>query len=227
MEITCNRCHPPVEPDSCYCPASGLPQLVYTSETNNGPAQQEKWTDAGSDAGTVDWKPALRVAMILALHAGLLSCGLSPVGRLGMIWMPAAAAWAVMLYARGQRPGWITMGSGARIGFVTGLIAAWVAFAATGFSLFAIRDFLGQGKLIDEAWQSIVAQISQRWQMMNPDAQTSAQMKSWLAGLQLPESRAGLTLLAIAMLAGGMLLFATLGGALGARLLARSRRSQS
>jgi hypothetical protein len=227
MEITCNRCHQPVEPDSCYCPACGLPQLVYSSDTNNGPAQQEKWTDAVSDAGTVEWRPALRFAMLLALPAGLLSCGLSPVGRLGLVWMPAAAAWAVMLYARGQRRAWITMGSGARIGFVTGLIAAWVAFAATGFSLFAIRDFLGQGKVIDEAWQSIVAQLSQRWQLMNPDPQTSAQMKSWLAALQLPEARAGMILLAIALLAGGMLLFATLGGALGARLLARSQRSQS
>lgn len=224
METTCSRCHQAVDTDSCYCPACGLPQLVYSSETSPGQPQQDKWNDAVSDAGVVVWKPALRSAILLALPAGLLSSGLSPVGTLGLIWMSIAAGWAVMLYVRGQRPGWITTGSGARIGFVTGLLAAGVAFAATGISLFAIRDFLGQGKLIDEAWQSIVARISQQWQSMNPDPQTSAQMKNWLAWLQLPEARAGWTLFAISLLAGAMLVSATLGGAVGARLLTRSRR---
>src|SRR3954469_11760040 len=141
MEITCSRCHQAVDTDSCYCAACGLPQLVYSSETNTGQPQPDKWNDAVSDAGAVAWKPALRAAMLLALPAGLLSSGLSPVGTLGLVWMSIAAGWAVMLYVRKQRPAWITTSSGARIGFVTGLMAAWVAFAATGISLFAIRDF--------------------------------------------------------------------------------------
>ena len=224
MEITCSRCHQAVDADSCYCATCGLPQLVYSSEPNTSQPQQDKWNDAMRDPSAVEWKPALRVATLLALPAGLLSSGLSPVGTLGLVWMSIAAGWAVMLYVRGQRPAWITTGSGARIGFVTGLIAAWVAFAATGISLYTIRGFLGEGKLIDEAWQSVVVKISERWQSMNPDPQTSAQMKSWLAWLQLPEARAGWTLLAISLLVGAMLLFATLGGAVGARLLARSKR---
>ncbi len=225
MEITCNRCHQPVEAESCYCPTCGLPQLVYTSEGNPGPSPQERLAEAASDASTVRWKPALRAGMLVAIPAGLLSSGLSPVGTLGLFWMSAAAAWAVMIYVRGQRPAWITMGAGARIGFVTGLMAAWVAFAATGFSLFAIRNMMGQGRTIDEVWQSVVAQVSQQWQGMHPDPQTGALMKGWLVWLQSPEARAGWILCGMALLTAAMLAFAAIGGALGARLLARTRRS--
>ena len=225
MEITCNRCHQPVEAENCYCPACGLPQLVYTSEGNPGQSQQERLAEAPGDASTVRWKPALRAGMLVAIPAGLLSSGLSPVGTLGLFWMSAAAAWAVMIYVRGQRPAWITMGAGARIGFVTGLMAAWVAFAATGLSLFAVRNVMGQGRTIDEVWQSVVAQVSQQWQAMHPDPQTSALMKGWLAWLQSPEARAGWILCGMALLTAAMLAFAAIGGALGARLLARTRRS--
>src|SRR5947209_13389378 len=100
--------------------------------------------------------------MLVAIPAGLLSSGLSPVRTLGLFWMSAAAAWAVTIYVRIQRPAWITMGAGARIGLVTGLISAWVAFAATGFSLFAVRDLMGQGRTLDQMWQTAFARISQQ-----------------------------------------------------------------
>lgn len=226
METTCNRCHQPVDAESCYCPACGLPQLVYTSDANVGQTQQEKLTETVTDASEVVWRPALRAALLVAIPAGLLSSGLSPVGTLGLFWMSAAAAWAVMIYVRGQRSAWITMGAGARIGLVTGLMAAWVALAATGGWLFTIRQLMGQGRSIDDMWQSTVARVSQQWQGMNPDPHTSAIMKTWLAWLQTSEARAGFFLIAMAMLAAAMLAFAAVGGALGARLMARSRRSQ-
>ena len=225
MEVTCSRCHQPVNAEGCYCPTCGLPQLVYSSDANPGPVQ-EKWVGAVSDSGTVAWRPALRAAMLMAVPAGLLSCGVSPVGTLGLFWMSAAAAWAVMLYVRSQRPAWITMGSGAQIGFVTGLLAAWVAFAATGLSLFAMRNVLGQGRSMDDVWQTVLGQVSRQWQSMNPDPQTSAILKGWLVWLQSPEARAGWILFGMTILGAAMLAFATLGGALGARLLARSRRPQ-
>ena len=33
MEITCNRCHQTVQAEDLFCPACGLPQLVYTTES--------------------------------------------------------------------------------------------------------------------------------------------------------------------------------------------------
>ena len=77
MEVTCNRCHQTVEAENCYCPTCGLPQLVYAAEGPAGQAQPERWDEAVRDAATIDWKPALRAALLMAIPAlmvfGLLS----------------------------------------------------------------------------------------------------------------------------------------------------------
>ena len=226
MEISCNRCHQPVEADSCYCPSCGLPQLVYTVEGEAGQGEPQRWTEAVHDASSVAWKPALRAAMLLAIPAGLLSCGVSPVGILGLFWMSAAAAWAVTIYVRGQKPAWITIGAGARIGLVTGILAAWLACAASGLYFFVMRFFMGQGKVFDEPWQDLVGQFSRQWEAKSPDPQTSATLKAYSVFLLSPEGRAGSMLGGMIILGLAMLVFAAAGGAIGARLLARSRRPE-
>lgn len=224
MEVTCNRCHQPIPAGSCYCPNCGLPQLVYANDEGVGQAQPERMNEVVRDASSVEWKPALRAAMVVAVPAGLLSCGLSPVGLLGLFWMVVAAAWAVSIYVRRQQPAWITIGAGARIGLVTGLMAGWVAFMATGAALFAMRFFLHQGQAFDEMWQGMVNQsVDQQVQAMAADAQTLAAFK----GLMLsPEGRAGILLCGMVFLELALLAFAVLGGVLGSRLMARSRRPQ-
>jgi RNA polymerase subunit RPABC4/transcription elongation factor Spt4 len=222
MEATCNRCHQSVPADSCFCPACGLPQLVYESD-EAAATTAERWTGAVHDAATVEWRPALRVAMLLAVPTGLLSCGQSPVWPLSLLWMAAASAWAVTLYARRQRPGWVTMGAGARIGLVTGLLAGWFAFAASGAALYAMRFLFGAGKEFDDPWQAVVAQASQQWQSMSPDAQTAAAFKSITRWLLTPEGRAGSVLGLLTVMEMALLLFAVAGGAIGARLMARRR----
>src|SRR5271166_6420542 len=116
MEITCTRCHQTILADNCYCPACGLPQLVCSAEGVTGTGITERLQEPVRDASSVDWKTALRVVLMLAVPAGILSSEASPFGLLGMFWMASAAALAVVLYLRRQRPGWITMGAGARIG---------------------------------------------------------------------------------------------------------------
>jgi hypothetical protein len=228
MEVTCNRCHQPVPDQSCYCPACGLPQLVYASEegdSGNGAAQADRWTEAVRDASQVEWKPALRAATILAIPAGLLSCGFSPVGLLGLFWMAAAAAWAVSLYVRRQRPAWITMGAGARIGLVTGLIAGWLAFGATGIAFYCMRYVMHEGKAFDDVWTSMVNQnVNQQLQAMSADAQRLTAFRNLLLS---PEGRAGLMLTGMLLLEIALLVFAAAGGAIGARMMARSRRPQA
>ena len=231
MEITCNRCHQPVGAESCYCPTCGLPQLLYTSEGNAGQVQQEKWSEAVGDASAVEWKPALRAAMLLALPAGLLSCGISPVGGsiFGLVLMVAASAWAVTIYVRGQQPAWITMGAGARIGLVTGLMAAALAFAITGLALFLERFAFHQSGAMDLQWKMLVdamVQISQRvmGQLGVPD-QGQYQMQRNL--MLSPEGHAAYETLNIASNDAFLILFAAAGGAMGARILARSRRPQN
>ena len=225
MEIVCNRCHQTIQAEDCYCPACGLPQLVYTAEGVSGEAQPGRLNEPVRDASTVDWKTALRAALMLAVPAGLLCSMLSPVGIFGLLWMAVAAAWAVVLYMRRQSPAWITVGAGARIGLVTGVLGGWTAAATTGITLFAMRFFFHQSKFFDDFWQNLVSQqITQQWTSAGVDAATIALAKTWLLS---PEGRAGSMLGAILFLVAALLLFAVAGGALGARLLARTRRPEA
>jgi hypothetical protein len=225
MEIICNRCQQTLPEGSSFCPVCGLPQLVYSAEGDAAQGQTvEPWTGGVRDAATVDWKPALRTALLLAVPAGLLSSMFSPLSILGMPLMAVTAAGVVMLYMRKQHPAWLTLGAGARIGLVTGLVGGWIAAATTACTLFVMRFWLHQGKFYDDLWQNLInQQLTQQWQSMGVDAQSIAAMKQFLLP---PEGRAGWILAAISVLAAGLLLFAVAGGALGARLLARSRRPE-
>jgi len=224
MEITCTRCHQAVLADNCYCPTCGLPQLQYSAENVPGQAPPERWLEPVKDASIVDWKRAMRPALALAIPAGALCSLFSPVSIFGLLWMTIAAAWVVALYLRNQRPAWITIGAGARIGLVTGLLGAWTAAAASGLSLFVMRFFLHQGKTLDETWTTIISdQVARQWTSAGVDAQTISLYKGWLLS---PEGRAGSMLSAICFLVAVLIFFAVGGGALGARLHARARRPQ-
>jgi RNA polymerase subunit RPABC4/transcription elongation factor Spt4 len=221
MEITCNRCHRTVQTEDCYCPACGLPQLVYSAEDAATQSQPERWNEPVRDAATIAWKPALRVVMMLAIPAGLLCSAFSPVGVLGLFWMSAAAAWAVLLYVRSQQAPWITLGAGARIGLVTGILGGWIAAATTGITLVVMRFLLHQGGDIDGFWQTTVNEQMLHQTAAGVDAQSVAIVKGWLLS---PEGRAGFALGGILCLCSVLLFFAVAGGALGARLTARTRR---
>ena len=224
MEVTCSRCHQTMQDDVCYCPVCGLPQLVYSAEdTGSGQSQPERWNEAVRDASSVAWKPAFRAALMLAIPTGILCNMLSPVGILGMPLMAIAGAWVVVLYMRSQRPAWITIGAGARIGLVTGILGGWTAAATTGITLFALRFWFHQGKFYDDFWQTLTGQMNQEWVSMGVDSQAIAQMQQMLTP---PEGRAAWLLAALTLLAIVLLLFAVAGGALSARLLASRRRPE-
>jgi hypothetical protein len=225
MEITCTRCHQTVQPGDCYCPVCGLPQLVYSGENSADPSQPEKWNEAVRDAGTIDWKPALRYALLLAVPAGVLSSLLSSLGVLGLLVMAGTGALVVVLYMRNRRPSWITLGAGARLGLVTGVLGGWTAAAASGIAFYAGRYWFHSGKIFDDFWDTLVnQQMSQQWASMGVDPQTVAITKSWMLS---PEGRAGGVLCALSFLALAVLVFAVAGAALSARILARTRRPQN
>ena len=225
MEITCTRCHQTVEAENCYCPACGLPRLTYSVGDAPGQAlQAEQPIGSVRDAGSVDWKQALRIALILALPAGLLSSGFLFVGFFGFFWMAAAGAWAVVLYVRRERTPWLTIGAGARIGLAMGLLGSWIAAACMGLSLFALRFVFHQGRLFDDFWQSeVVDRAGQQWAAGGIDTKT---IGIYLAMLNSPEGRVGMTFFVILSFVLSLLIFATAGGALGARFLARGRRTE-
>ena len=147
--------------------------------------------------------------------------------------LSGAAAWAVALYLRSQRPAWITTGAGARIGLVTGLVGAWLAFGVSGGALFVQRVVLHQSSQIDGEWKTNIAAGEQMTQQlasgMGPalaaqEEAAQAQNRVWMLS---PEGHAGGQAFNLAISSGFLLLFAVAGGALGARLQARARRPQA
>jgi hypothetical protein len=225
MELTCTRCHQTVQAGDCYCPVCGLPQLVYTTDGSASQGSPERWGEAVRDASTVDWKPALRTALLLAIPTGMLCAIPSPIGFLALPLMAVTAAWVVVLYMRGQKPRWITIGAGARIGLVTGILGGWAAAAVTGCLLYGMRFWFHQGNVIDSFWDDLVNQkMSQQWASMGTDPQTAALAKAWMLS---PEGRAGWVLFAVAFLIVTLLLSAAAGGALSARLFTQSRRTEN
>lgn len=224
MELSCSRCHQTVQDGYCYCPTCGLPQLVFSAESSGDAGQGERWGEAVRDANSVDWNSALRSTFPLAIPAGILCSMLSPVSVFGLILMGATAAWVVALYLRAHRPAWITVGAGARIGFVTGVVGSWTAAAMSGLSLYALRFWLHQGGAFDDFWQNVVNLQQQQGVAIGADAQNLAAAKALMMS---PEGRAGLILFTIAILMGTLVLFAIAGGALGARMLTRARRSEN
>jgi hypothetical protein len=221
-----------VDEDSCYCSACGLPKLVYSAEETNGQIPQEPGEESVMDAGSVDWKTALRYAFFVAVPAGVLCSGLSPVGFLGLLWMASAAVWAVILYMRSKQPAWITMGAGARIGLVTGILAGWLAFSISGSALFVERFVLHQSSQIDSEWKTRVMvsqELTQQWTagMATPDLAEAQQMRAQVQAFMVsPEGHAGIEAFGFAANAVFLLFFAMGGGAFGARMIARRRKSQ-
>jgi hypothetical protein len=224
MEVTCNRCHQTVTDGSCYCPVCGLPQLVYSAENAAAQGQPERWNQAVRDAGSIEWRPGLRLALSLAVPAGVLCSLLSPVNVLALLVMTATSAWVVGLYMRSQQPAWITIGAGARLGLVTGVLAGWTSAAASGVALYAARYWFHSGKVFDDFWETMVSQqMVQQWAQMGVDAQTIAQTRSLMLS---PQGRAGGVLCALGFLVAALLAFSAAGGALGARFLGRKRRPE-
>jgi hypothetical protein len=234
MEIVCNRCQQPIQAENTFCAACGLPQLVYTAaEAADGQGQAERWTEAARDASVVEWRPAMRIAALFAVPAALLSSGLSP--GFGLLWIAAAAAWAVVIYVRkGQGPAWVTIGAGARIGLVTGLFGAWLTFALSGGTLFVQRFVLHSAAQTDaefkagvtEKFENLMQQSNSQFGPSDAAQMQAAwsQMEAWMLS---PWGRAGVFALWLAIYSFSQLFFAVGGGALGARLVARMKRPKT
>jgi hypothetical protein len=230
MEITCTRCHQAIEDGSTYCAMCGLPQLVYQAEAGAGVAQPEKRTEPVRDAASIAWKTAMSISAKLAVPAGtvlaffFLYSIVNESSFLGLLFlMAAAAAWVVAIYKRNQKPAWITIGAGARIGLVTGIMSAWTATAICGLLMFGARYWFGYGVFIDGFWTKYVAQMTEVWSAIGLDAPTVAVLK---ANALTPQGRAEASLSMTGGLASALLVFAIAGGALGARFLARPRQPE-
>jgi hypothetical protein len=239
LEATCQRCHETLREADRYCPSCGLPQLIYVAAELplvpfGDDADVKNGNAVAGLAGLADgiaWRPALRAALMLAIPAGVLCSGLIPIGQsLGMFWIIGAAAWAVSLYSKRTNPGRLSMGNGARIGLVTGLFASWLTLSVNGVALWVARFVLHQGGQMDSMWANEVdssLQLSQQMvaQMGMTAAQATQSTQFSRAWMLSAEGRAGIALSTFVAGAVFLVLFAMIGGALGARWLAQPRRT--
>ena len=184
---------------------------------------------AGQTTGSIQtfvWRPALKAAMILAVPAAILSSGLSSIG---LLCMAAAAAWAVNLYSKQSRTRWLTMGTGARIGLLTSILACWLTLGLDGMALWVKRFLLHQGAQIDSGFTTMVTtSFSENQQKVAQMGMSSPQYTQWMdtvRGWMLSaDGRAASALFDLVLMAVFLVLFGTVGGAVGARFLKPAHR---
>lgn len=228
MEKICHRCQGELNAEGNYCPACGLPQILFSSDETPGPVSLQPWHQGDTDAGEVAWRPAMRIALFSAIPTGIACSMGSPFVDFGIIWMTLAAASVVALYVRRVQPPWITAGAGIRIGLVTGIFTSWITFLISSIARFTQRFVFGNGAFIDEEWKSKLDQFEKIYldfvPKLTPDPASLADAKNIISWMRSPEGHAGNELLSLTLLCCLLLIFSMLGGVIGARLSARARR---
>jgi zinc-ribbon domain len=221
MEQLCHRCGTAINDVDPFCPHCGAPQLRYEAPEESGSSSNllpaQRFSARSFDA--ISWRDAIHAATILSIPAGILSALLG----FEVLWVLGGGVVAVSLYHRrtGTPP---TRKMGWRIGMLVGLFAAVVAAAFNGVALLVQRYGFHQGAVIDQRLHDVIDSVTKIYTNFlansNPDMAKSVadSMHFWLT----PNGIAAMVLSNAAEMAVFMLLFAAVGGALGARLTAKS-----
>jgi hypothetical protein len=228
MREICHRCGadlPTGDGLSPFCPHCGAPQL-YLAEAYL--ADQQPAASADSTGALppplprqVDWQTAFRCSGLVAAVAAVLSVvalRVPGVSLLNTVWSLTASMTTLALYRRSRPLAWMDAAIGARIGLTTGLslvVLMSTAMAASGlvarFGLHAMAGF-------DSGFAQMLVQAKLT------AAATAAEAAPQVAKLyDIPEFQAGLVLTSIALSAAFLLIFCTMGGALGGLLRSRDR----
>lgn len=177
--------------------------------------------------GAIHWRDAIRAAAIIAFPAGLLSSRLG-LEAIWAIWLIAGGMVVISIYRR--RTGILPTGRmGWRIGALLGLFAAVVATAIDGISLVVERFALHQGSVIDQRYHDAIQMSSKLY--VDLFSASNPQMAAAITNAEhfwyTPDGAAAMVLINAAGLTIFMLIFAGVGGALGARLTARAAQTSA
>jgi hypothetical protein len=174
----------------------------------------------------VEWKTAIRCAVVVAGIAAaltVLAMGLPKIpllGTIGTFWTLTAAMTSVAFYQRRRPLAKMDVRVGARIGFATGLaLVACLTIAVAAVAVvarFALHSMAGVDAQITEMVRQMTVQMSH-------SAAGNPELPGVLRFVASPEFRAGYVLSMVAMGAATVLLFSTLGGAVGGIFRTRRR----
>ncbi len=228
MSNYCHRCGGELaagDGETTFCAHCGAPQLFLLDQD-----VPERTAEPGS-TGTlppphpkrVEWKTAIRCAGLVALVGAVLSVigtRVDVVSPLSELWILSGSLTTLALYQRQRPRAWMDAGVGARIGLVVGLaLVVSVAASMAAAGLVARFGLHSMGR-IDSDMAQQMAMMKEKVKAANPAA--TAEL---LRPLDSVEFRAGMMLAGAVMLAGFVLVFSTVGGAVGGLLRMRRRSS--
>ena len=234
----CHRCGTLIDVSCPFCPQCGSPQLSVPQY--DMPEQEAAGAGGANYSGAavaasgapplhalaadgVQWKLAVWACFIVALAAGLLCAVALIVPALysvAFFWTLSGSVIALAVYQRRAPMARLDGGTGARIGLLTGiLMASALAFAGSIF-MALLRYVWHKGADFDAQISDAIHQGMARAAENSPDPQL---VQSSLKSLLSPEGRAGYTLAMGAFLAVLLVVFSTISGAVGAKLMPRRR----
>ncbi len=238
MQETCHRCGGDLAEgagESPFCPHCGAPQLTLALENQSVETGGEPAVGADGQATTcavppplprtVDWKTAIRCALLVAAIGAalsLISVRVDVLLPVSFVWMLSASLITLGLYQKRLPAAWMDARVGARIGVVAGLcVALGLVGAAAGWGVVERYALHGMGDFDAQMAQKMLEvqqQVQQRAAAQQPPIPASS-----LEWLKSPESLAGAMLAGYAMLAAGLMLVSTLEGAFAGLLRTRRR----
>jgi hypothetical protein len=227
MHEYCHRCGGELSAsvgDSPFCPHCGSPQIYLQDyeEQTNGAESDTTGAMPPPRPQQVEWKTAIRCALLVAIVAAVLSvlsARVQLVSPLTWLWTVSGSMITLALYQKRKPLAWMDAGIGARIGVVVGLaLVSCLAVAMAGAGLVARFGLHNMAGFDAELTQALHAQVEKA-------AATTPEPPDVVRFLSSPEVRAGIMLAGFAMVSGVLLVLSTVGGALGGFM--RMRRKVS
>jgi len=204
--------------DSLYCSVCGAPQLVLT-EADVERVAAERAVTPSADAplprftgvGRVRWRPALRIAAMIAVaSAAIIGLG-SVVPVLSMVgWFAVFSAPMLTLNLYQRRVPGATMGGavGARIGVVLGILLGFVLTAEYAVAELIYRYPMHNGAKMDQQIATVIAKkISEFTATYGAAAGNAAETVKLFQFFTTPDGHAAMALGFAVMLAGGILVY--------------------
>lgn len=217
MVAHCHRCSGALEDDASFCPHCAAPQLrVAPPEETAEPAVPGPIHTFVHDRRAVDWQNVIRLALWISIPVGLIALFFFPLVIAGPILL-------ISLYRRRRPQSPLDGKAGFRIGSLLGLLAAYIsAFGLAGWQLFE-RYSLHQGGLLDQSYAQVMNQYAETTRkMVEGNSLTLQQARMLMDFFGSSDGRVLWTVINGVVIASGIVLFAGLGGMLGARLSRRS-----
>lgn len=214
MPEFCHRCGgdlPERSGESPFCPHCGAPQLRLSLENQSAVEPAPTGTTGAVPPPRprqVDWKAAIRCAILVSLVAAALSLGsvrVEALSTLTALWVFSASLIALSLYQRQRPTAWMDIRVGARIGIVVGLCLALALGTATAGWGVVSRYLLHSMGTFDAQ----MAEMTKHWAAQLPPDRAG----EFVTMMQSPEVRGGAAAAGFGLTSIMLLALSTLGGA--------------